>query len=152
MSSKSCRTSGSSGRHAYDRVNRLLQLARHPRHAGRTFAGERLAIEFSFAGNDDVGALDILARRSIASATTSKPDRIVASQKVSRPNPRPPAAPAPGDVAVIAMQMFAPRLPRDATGHARGFPFVQALLLFVLRRCGSRRSGRAEGCSRRRRP
>ena len=43
-----------------------------------------------------MSARSIFARRSIASATTSKPDRTAAPQKVRSPKPRPPAAPAPG--------------------------------------------------------
>ena len=58
---KSPRTSDSSRGLADNRENRLLQRSRHSRHTGRSFSSKRLAIEFSFAGNDDVGALDFRA-------------------------------------------------------------------------------------------
>ena len=41
-------------------------------------------------------AFFIISSKPIASATTSKPGRTVASQKFINPNPSPPAAPAPG--------------------------------------------------------
>ena len=46
---------------ADDRVNRFLQGSCYSRHTGRSFSSKCLAIEFSFAGNDDVGALDLRA-------------------------------------------------------------------------------------------
>ena len=47
---------------ADNRKDRLLQGSRHSRHTGWGFSGKRLTIEFSFAGNDDVGALDFGAQ------------------------------------------------------------------------------------------
>ena len=46
---------------ADNREDRLLQGSRHSRHTGWSFSSKCLAIEFSFAGNDDVGALDFRA-------------------------------------------------------------------------------------------
>ncbi len=124
---------------ADNRKDRLLQGSRHSRDAGWSFSGKRLTIEFSFAGDDDVGALDFGAQLDrFRDHLEARSDDGAA--KGEKPKAKAARCSGPRDIAVIVVKYFAPQLLPGARGSVRGSRVAPGWPLFARRRSASHRA------------
>ncbi len=103
---------------ADNRKDRFLQGSRHSRDAGWSFSGKRLTIEFSFAGDDDIGPLDFGAQRDrFCDHLETRSHRRAA--KGEKPKAKAARCPGSRDIAVIVVKFCAATSARRARERSR---------------------------------